>query len=191
MDQETTQQIQRRVLELLAQIRRRGARNLLHSLQDSDYFTAPASTRFHGNHKHGLMLHSYYVYLLLKEKNEKYGLNLAKESLIIVGLLHDLCKVNQYKENKLRNGERSKAKPYEYEDCMPLGHGVKSMRIIEQFIKLTDEEAMLIRWHMGSFDYDYKYNSAAVRTLAPAIIAVQTSDMEASAYLDKKIENER
>lgn len=140
----------------------------------------------------GLCEHSLNVMNLLKEKNERYSLNLSAESIIIIGLLHDICKVNFYKNSmKLRKNNENKweaYKTYVIEDEVPLGHGEKSCIIIQQFIKLTLEECMAIRYHMGPYIPKDEYqNLENAKNRFPIITAVHTSDLEASSYLEDTV----
>src|SRR3989344_431989 len=173
-----------RIRRLLLSTQRKGITDFVSWLEKSDFFIAPASTRFHCCKPGGLAEHSLNVYKLLREKNRRFRLGLKEESIIISSLLHDLCKIDCYSENILKNGERSETKLYNFDDELPLGHGSKSVYLASQFIRLSTTEALLIRWHMGGFDYEYKMNADFVRKLAPQITAMQCSDMEARAYLD-------
>jgi len=138
---------------------RAGAENLLEWLRSTDFFTAPASTRFHGAFDGGLVAHSLHVYENLEWQDPV--------SRAIVALLHDVNKANFYKpkwnNKKVYSSQGSKRdgggsfdwvqeKGYEIDDQLPYGHGEKSVYLIRKFIGLTDEEALAIRWHMGGFD---------------------------------------
>lgn len=186
----------RKIIELLSTVEREGMKYLIDYLvKRTDYFRAPASTKFHGNYEGGLAEHSLNVMELLKEKNERYSLNLSDESIIIIGLLHDVCKINFYKNSmKLRKNnvdEWEAYKTYVIEDEVPLGHGEKSCIIIQQFIKLTIEECMAIRYHMGSYVSKDEYkNLENAKNRFPLITAMFTADLEASAYLENVVEPE-
>ena len=139
---------------------REGADKLLEYLLNSDFFTAPASARFHLSEHGGLCQHSLNVYkrLLQTVKNEygeDYRDTVSDETIAICGLLHDVCKVNYYTVD-YRNVKEDNVwvkKPYfRVEEKFPYGHGEKSVFIVSQYIKLTAEEAMAINWHMGGFD---------------------------------------
>lgn len=172
----------RKIIKLLRKVRRKGIRKLITYLQEKDYFSAPASTRFHASHVGGLAEHSWSVYKLFRKKNKEFNLNLPEETVIICSLLHDLCKVGVYSERTLKNGEPSKI-PYELNEDLPLGHCTKSIFLIRRFIELTEEEALIIRWHMSWSDYEFKKHIEAVKKFAPAIIAFICADLEASTYL--------
>ena len=167
-------------------IHREGADALLEYLNRSDFFTAPASARFHGSHPGGLCEHSVNVYrclvdYLARERvQELYGLDYSAESVAIVALLHDACKIGCY-----RAGTR-KVPTFFYEDKLPYGHGEKSVYIVSGFMKLSREEAMAIRWHMGfSGSEDSRLVGQALRQY-PLAFALSTADMEASTFLESE-----
>ncbi len=138
-------------------IKRDGAENLLKWLEKSDFFTAPASTRFHGTHEGGLVEHSINVYERLKHQLEHSMLNgkYSDETIAIVGLLHDICKVNFYKKD-LRNvkvdGVWIQKEIWTIDEKVPIGHSEKSIILIQKFMDLTMDEIYAIRAHMGSWD---------------------------------------
>lgn len=178
-------------------IHREGSDKLLEYLlsSKSDFFTAPSSTRFHGCHEGGLVEHSLNVYECLKDylnrnrvKND-YQLNYSDESIAIVALLHDLCKINCYKQslrNKKVDGEWIQVPYYEFEDSLPYGHGEKSVYIISGFMKLTREEAFAIRYHMGFSGNEEVRNVGAAFQMYPLSFALSTADMEATYFLEKE-----
>ena len=141
-------------------IKRDGASALLDYLNRTDFFTAPASARFHMAEVGGLCQHSLNVYnRLLAAVKADFGDDYQKvysdETLAICGLLHDLCKVNYYVVEMRNVKEESgwvKRPFFKVEEKFPYGHGEKSVFIATQYIKLTPEEAMAINWHMGGFD---------------------------------------
>lgn len=151
-------------------VTRAGADKLLEYLLNSDFFTAPASAKFHLAEHGGLCQHSLNVYKrLLQIVQSEYGTNyrdvVSDETIAICGLLHDVCKVNYYAVD-YRNVKEDNAwvkKPYfKVEEKFPYGHGEKSVFIISQYVKLTAEEAMAINWHMGGFDERVKGGSFAL-----------------------------
>ena len=177
-------------------IHREGSAELLDYLENkSDFFTAPASARYHGAYEGGLCEHSLNVYhcladYLRRERvQELYGLDYSDESVAIVALCHDLCKIGCYKKS-FRNvkddatGQWSKVPSYTFDDPLPYGHGEKSVYITNGFIRLTREEAMAIRWHMGfSGPEDNRMVGQALR-MYPLAFALATADMEASYFLE-------
>ena len=128
-------------LELLKTVKRDGIEDLIKFLETSDFFKAPASTRFHGDYEGGLVAHSLKVYEILKHKvqNSVLEINIPEESIIIIGLLHDICKTNFYKTD-YRNAKNAlgvweKVPYYTVEDTIPYGHGEKSVMMITEYIK--------------------------------------------------------
>ena len=177
------------IVYLLRKVNREGIDKLIDFLERTDFFTAPASTRFHNNFEGGLAEHSLNVYNELKDLTKGAW---ADETLIIVGLLHDICKVNNYKV-EMRNkknpdtGVWFQEPYYTTEDLMPLGHGEKSVMIIQEFIKLTKEELYAIRWHMGGYEpkENYNYISAAYYKY-PLAVYTHMADLNAT-YIDETI----
>jgi len=177
-------------------ITREGADKLLEYLDSpqSDFFTAPASTRFHGAFEGGLLEHSLNVYYCLLDYLERdrvkdtYKMSYSKESIAICALLHDLCKVNCYvkgtRNKKDANGVWQTVPTFEYEDDMPYGHGEKSVYIISGFLRLTREEAFAIRYHMGFSGCEPQNNVGAVFEKYPLAFALSTADMEATYFLE-------
>ncbi len=177
-------------------ITRDGADKLLEYLlsSQSDFFTAPASTRFHGSYEGGLLEHSINVYYCLKDylKRDRvkdiYNLEYNDESIAIVSLLHDLCKVNCYVKGtrnvKDKAGVWQQVPTYEYSDDMPYGHGEKSVYIISGFLRLTREEAFAIRYHMGFSGSDPQNNVGSAFEIYPLAFALSTADMEATYFLE-------
>lgn len=179
-------------------IKREGADKLLAWLETSDFFTAPASTRFHGAHEGGLCEHSLNVYNRLFSRicnglgNEPCSCEERAESTTIVTLLYDLCKANfytvAYRNNKNEFGIWEKVPYYAVEEKLPYGRGEKSVYIISGFMRLTREEAMAIRWHMGGFDDSVKGGSYALSGAFeqyPLALMLHIADLEAT-YLDEK-----
>ena len=178
-------------------IHREGSAELLdYLLNKSDFFTAPASARFHGSYVGGLREHSVNVfrclvdYLARPRTREVYQLDYPMESVAIVALLHDLCKIGCYKAGtrNVKNdatGQWEKVPTFFFEDKLPYGHGEKSVYIISGFMRLSREEAMAIRWHMGfSGTEDNRLVGQAFQQF-PLAFALATADMEASYFLEK------
>lgn len=136
------------------QIQREGLEDLLSWLQKSDFFSAPASTKFHGAYEGGLCEHSLDVYRMALKTKEAYELDLSMESVAVAALFHDLCKVNFYKKdirNQKINGQWQEVPCYTVEEkyCFG-GHGSKSVFLVQQFMKLKTDEAAAINCHMGA-----------------------------------------
>lgn len=180
----------------LANIHRDGAEKLLDYLQNSDFFTTPASARFHLAEPGGLCQHSLNVFKRLKalvqqEYGKEYAKTISDETIAICGLLHDVCKVNYYVADtrNVKEGNEWVKKPYyRVEEKFPYGHGEKSVFIVSRYIKLTAEEAMAINWHMGGFDERVKGGSGALsEAFAKYKLALllHVADIEAT-YLDEE-----
>lgn len=179
-------------------IERDGSDKLLDWLEKSDFFTAPASGRRHSAYRGGLCQHSINVYkrfvkLLQSEYGDNWTKKVSPESVAVMGLLHDVCKVNTYVEDvkNVKNQETGKweQKPYfRYEDNLPYGHGEKSVYIISAFIKLSREEALAINWHMGEYDIRVKNGSFMMSDVYykyPICFLLHLADLSAT-YLDEK-----
>ena len=179
-------------------IHRAGADKLLEYLESpaSDFFTAPASTRYHGSREGGLCEHSINVYKCLKnylarpEVAAEYGLTYDSETIAIAALLHDICKVNCYKASQRNvmgpDGRWQSVPYYEFDDQLPYGHGEKSVYIVSGYMRLTREEAFAIRFHMGfSTEMDAR-NVGNAFAAYPLGIALYIADMEATYFVDDK-----
>lgn len=202
---------------LLKSTNRDGIDKLIEFIRKSDFYTAPASTRFHNCHEGGLLEHSLNVYDCLYNKvkstdvfkkalsdsaKEFWDTDDFEKTIVIVALLHDLCKMFMYeiemKNKKIYSDHGSKkdnqgrydwesVPGYTVNDRVPYGHGEKSVMMIEQFITLTKEERFAIRWHMGFTEPKENWNTlnAAIR-MYPLILAVHEADLEATYMLEKE-----
>lgn len=171
-------------------IKREGADKLMNWLDKTDFFTAPASTRFHANYEGGLCEHSISVYERLKELTD--GTAYTDETVALVSLLHDVCKVDFYKIDfrnvKNEHGQWVKMPYYTIDEKFPYGHGEKSVYIIQQFMKLTTEEAMAIRWHMGGFDTSVKggdYSQSTAFQKYPLAVFLNSADLISTFVYEK------
>lgn len=192
---------------LLRSCSRDGMDKLIEFIRKSDFYTAPASTRFHNCHEGGLLEHSLNVYDCLCSKKES-GIwqsildQISDESMIIISLLHDFCKTYtyeiEYKNKKVYSDHGKKSDSngrfdwetvpgYTVNDRFPYGHGEKSVMMIEQFIKLVPFERYAVRWHMGFTEPKESWNtlSSAIR-LYPLILAIHEADLEATYLLEKE-----
>ncbi len=179
-------------------ITREGADKLLEYLLSDkcDFFKAPASTRYHLSVEGGLLQHSLNVYDCLVDYmnrikvKEDFGLEFTDESIAIVSLLHDLCKINFYKielrNSKNEKGVWEKVPYFTIDDTLPYGHGEKSVYIISGFMKLTRDEAFAIRYHMGFSGTEEKNTIGRALEKFPLALAVSIADMEASFYIENK-----
>ena len=177
-----------RFISILGTVKRDGIAELMQWLEDSDFYTCPASTRYHGAHESGLVEHSLNVYDQAKRLLNAYPeIEVKEESVIISALLHDLCKVNFYvtekrnRKNDLGQWESYDTYSIKERFCFG-GHGSKSVFITQHFIKLTNEEAVAINCHMGANDGNtYVGNSYEQFPLAWIIHVAD----EAATYLDE------
>ena len=175
-------------MNYLEKLGRDGIENLLNFLEKTDFYTAPASTKYHNAFEGGLLRHSLNVYEALKElTNGKW----EESTIRIVGLLHDICKINMYKvdyrNKKDETGQWIKEPFYTTDDIMPLGHGEKSIMLISEFIKLSKEELYAIRWHMGGYEpkENYVYISKAYEKY-PLAVYTHMADLMATYILENR-----
>ena len=179
-------------------IHREGAEELLNYLLETDFFEAPASARYHSSCPGGLCRHSINVfeclwaYMKRKRVQEVYGLTgeaYSDESLAIVGLLHDLCKAGCYKAGfrnvKDEKGVWRQVPTYNFDDPLPYGHGEKSVYLIQKYMKLTDDEAFAIRFHMGFSGEEDNRNVGKVLAMYPLAFAATVADSEATYFMEK------
>lgn len=174
-------------IQTLESVKRPGMDKLLNWLEGTDFFTAPASTRYHGDYEGGLVQHSMNVYERLKQKTDGYD----PDTVAVVALLHDVCKANFYKKGmksqKDKEGKWQQVPFWGYNDQFPAGHGEKSVILIMRHIQLTDEEIMAINWHMGGFDnraHGASYDLSAAWEKYPLAVLLHLADMEAT-WLDE------
>lgn len=192
---------------LLFSTKRPGVEKLVEYIRKTDFYTAPASTKYHGCHEGGLLEHSLNVYkcLMAKKNSETWRevfQNITDENIIITALLHDLCKTNFYvvemKNKKVYSETGTKMDSngrydwvsvpgYSIEDKNPMGHGEKSVIMIMNFIKLVSNETYGILFHMGFTLPKEEWNtlSAAIQK-HPFILAVHEADLEATYLLEKE-----
>ena len=176
-------------------IKREGADKLLEYLMSpaSDFFTAPASARYHNSFEGGLCDHSVNVYECLlsyleSDRAKGFGFEYSRESIAIVALLHDLCKVGVYKKGfrnvKDEKGVWQRVDTFEYDDRLPYGHGEKSVYIINGYMRLTREEAFAIRYHMGYSSTEDPRNVSSAFEMFPLAFALSTADSEATYFIE-------
>lgn len=179
--------------QYFSHIRRKGSDLLWNWLEVNGFFTAPASTKYHGSYPGGLLRHSNNVYqrlLKLTMEEKKRGRKAEKhyhlETIAIVALLHDVCKMDLYKQEE--SGQQDEKPQYTYQNDFPCGHGEKSVIEIMRFISLTDEEILAIRWHMGGFDEAVRGGSRDMNNAfgkSKLAVMLHLADMMAT-YLDEK-----
>ena len=184
---------QSRFLDLCrSNIKRDGMDELLNWLSTSDFFTAPASSRYHGCYAGGLMTHSLNVYDCLVKELETAGLKekYSPETITIVSLFHDICKANFYKKgtrNVKENGQWTTKEVYEIDERFPCGHGEKSVIILQNFIHLDADEIYAIRAHMGGFDTSVKggdYFIGKIFERSKLSLLLHLADMKATYLLE-------
>ena len=176
---------------LLRTIKREGIEDLIEFIEKTDFFKAPASTRFHGDYEGGLVEHSLKVYEILKHKveNNIEPIKVSDDTIKIVALLHDICKANFYKID-YRNAKNAlgvweKVPYYTVDDTIPYGHGEKSVMMISEYIKLTPEEKYCIRWHMGFTEPKEQYGTIGLAYKKyPLALLTFEADLEATYFYD-------
>lgn len=182
-------------------INRKGSKEFLTWLEKTDFFTAPASTKYHGAYEGGLVQHSLNVYECFREeviaRAKKYsGVDKLdaeeEEKIAIMALLHDVCKVNFYskefrnKKNE-QTGQWEKVPYYTVNNKFNYGHGEKSVWLIQRFMRLTTEESIAIRWHMGEFDEAVKggsYDLSGAWTSYPLAMLLHVADLKATYLME-------
>ncbi|WP_283127964.1 hydrolase [Allofournierella massiliensis] len=177
---------------LSSQVQRHGVDKLLEWLAGTDFFRAPASTRFHGACEQGLVMHSLNVYQAFMDRFYEEGVD-NLESVTLCTLLHDLCKANYYKAGtrNVKNeatGQWEKVPTFNVEDQFPYGHGEKSVFLIERFVRLKPAEAVAIRWHMGGFDDAARGGSWAISQAYdayPLAVKLHMADLTATYLMEK------
>lgn len=192
----------------LAKVQRPGMDKLLEYIQKSDFYKAPASTKYHLAAPGGLLQHSLNVLdalrgLLSWRSDGAWEYRAAgkvvdaipDDSVIMMALLHDICKTHFYgtstrNQKNDNTGKWEKVPFYTVNDMMPLGHGPKSAMIIKQYTTLTSQEMYAIWHHMGRTG-DYENDAAVGKSIEmyPAVLALQTADMMASRFMEGEKEN--
>lgn len=178
-------------------VTREGAQELLKWIEESDFFEAPASSKFHLDVPGGLCEHSLNVCRNLKklyelEKQAHPELEIGMDKIVICGLLHDLCKANFYKTDfrnvKNEQGQWEKVPYFTTEEKDPWGHGEKSVMLIMKHMKLNDDEICAINWHMGGFDDRVRGGASKSISAAyekyPLAVLTQAADFIAT-YIDE------
>ena len=192
----------------LAKVQRPGMDKLLEYIQKSDFYKAPASTKYHLACPGGLLQHSLNVLDALRgllswrsDGNWEYRAagkvvdTIPDDSVIMMALLHDICKTHFYgtSTRNVKNdatGKWEKVPFYTVDDRMPLGHGPKSAMIVKQYTTLTSQELYAIWHHMG-MNGNYENDNAVGKSIEmyPAVLALQTADMMASRFMEDEKEN--
>lgn len=193
------QELKQKFKELLLNTypKREGMDNLLNYLEnETDFFTAPASTKHHGAEAFGLLEHSLQVYDKIEKLIESgvYQDNISPDSVVIAALLHDVCKANFYKiAYRWRKDDSNRWEQYptyEIDDQLPFGHGEKSVMLLQKYILLTNEEIAAINWHMAGFDSRAK-DYAGMMALSgamekfPLAVLLHMADLSATYFAKK------
>ena len=152
-------------MELMRKTERAGVEDMLKWLDTTDFYSAPASTRYHGSYPGGLVQHTLNVAYELKQLVDFYDIKIPKDSILICALGHDFCKINTYRETivnvppqRTKSGKWEQQQGYKKDEYLKLGHGAKSLSTLQDFITLKDYEKEAIYWHMGAFDLG-QYNN--------------------------------
>lgn len=186
-------------IELLLSTKREGIDNLIKWLEKSDFFEAPSSTVFHCNYPGGLLEHSLNVYNMAMKIYEDIhelnpNVNIDENSIKIAALLHDICKTNQYevtkKWRKDKNDKWEEYDTYIINDRFPVGHGSKSVIMLQTMIKMNAQEMAAICWHMGMFDVantlnsSTKYSYSTANEMFPLVSILQCADFLSAMTLE-------
>ena len=192
------------IINLLSSTNREGINKLISYLEKRDYFTAPASTQYHLSVVGGLAQHSLNVYKNMMELY--YGTDwwtlseytireqeVEHENIVIVALLHDLCKVDFYKSatrNVKENGSWKEVQVYMVDEKMQvLGHGSKSVIVAQQFIKLYFPEIQAISFHMGLQDDDKTYSGTVSNVYSTVKLALYTHIADLRATFEQDVDS--
>lgn len=177
-----------KIVELLTFTKREGIKKLIAYLEDGGFFESPASTKYHGCYAGGLADHSFNVYDLLTHWHSELklgealtsgqkSLEITDESLIIAGLLHDVCKMGAYLGDET---------PYKWNKGQPKGHATLSLERIKKFITLTELEEMMIKYHMGVYGLNEFYDEDDWQTGEYPLRGDHTNDKEMTKEESKK-----
>ena len=182
--------------------------------EETDYFTAPASSKYHSNYDGGLVVHSWFVYQAFEELFMPV-VKIRQTDIILICLLHDLCKTNFYKPyyRNIKEYDQKKwpkdikdknikydalgkfiwmqEKGYVIDDYFPYGHGEKSVKLIEKHMNLPDDMAMAIRYHMGPWQESDKNNVSKVFEKYPLAYMLHVADGYATYILEPQFVREQ
>lgn len=180
-------------------------------LAKADFFTAPASTRFHLSVEGGLCQHSLNVYTSAMQIDTAFNSGASRRSIAITSLLHDICKAGVYRKElknaKIYDKAVIEGRPkhaikhdkkgdfvwdlkeiYVFDDPWPFGHGSKSAYIVNSLMDLTDEEALAIRYHMGPYEEGDKDRCSKVFEQSKLALLIHFADMYASKVVEAENE---
>lgn len=179
-----------RFIEILKNTSKIGIVNVISWLESTDFFEAPASTQYHENYSGGLCEHSLKVYDAFLKLKDTFDLDISDESIAIMSLLHDVCKIECYHKEKknVKIGQNwTQVDYWKYDDANPIGHGHKSV-ILLQFhgLRLNELEMNSIIAHMNGFDKSDMFNSSSIYDKNELTIWLHLADFIAT-YKDRKI----
>ena len=185
-------------LELMNETGDPGVDSILDYLQNkTDFFEAPASSMYHLNVVGGLCRHSLNVYEQMVKLVDDRGFKVDKKSLIKVGLLHDVCKANFYNSSEKWHKPDGKTwasyQAWGIDEGLPLGHGEKSLAIVNRFLALTIGEMLAIRWHMGPWtpgvigDYATQKQFGNAKDKTKLIDLVHIADQIATGLIEEVV----
>lgn len=179
-----------RFIEILKNTSKIGIVNVISWLESTDFFEAPASTQYHENYSGGLCEHSLKVYNAFLKLKDTFDLDISDESIAIMSLLHDVCKIECYHKEKknVKIGQNwTQVDYWKYDDANPIGHGHKSV-ILLQFhgLRLNELEMNSIIAHMNGFDKSDMFNSSSIYDKNELTIWLHLADFIAT-YKDRKI----
>ncbi|MBO4243231.1 MAG: hypothetical protein J5883_08125 [Clostridiales bacterium] len=190
LTQEQIEENKKFIEEKLLSTGRNGMERLVTWLGNTDFYTAPASTKYHLHCKGGLALHSINVYNRLKAKVDEGLVDLKEDTVIITALLHDVCKANFYevqKRNRKIEGQWQEIEEWGVNDKLPIGHGDKSCFIIQSCIKISPEEYAMIRFHMGRESDSNNDPFSKAAAFYPAVAAIHTADLETAFIVESRM----
>lgn len=185
--------IKQRFINEVTQIERSGVLQLVEWLKTTDFFTQPASSRFHSNFTGGLVEHSLKVFDAAQRLSECWPVPVCPQAVRTCALLHDVCKIGAYVvQQRNRKNAKGQWESYDYfayaKVKNPFGHGEKSVRMLEKYIELSDEEALAIRWHMGAWGEGTNLGTVSEAMERPLVLLIHTADMVASKLLEEVVE---
>lgn len=193
LTEEQIKQNEQEYTNLLLSTERKGIDGLLRHLQtNTDFFTAPASSKFHNNFSGGLALHCLNVYKNFKALLDLKQIQMDEDSIIITSLLHDICKCNYYVKEQRNRKKDGKWESYDVwasskSLSIPLPHSARSVRMLRGFIQIKFIEELVIFYHMGPFggeDFEYRNLLKQVNGQYPQTLLFYTADL-ISSYLDE------
>ena len=182
---------------------RKGVEDVINFLRKSDFYVAPASSKYHSNYRSGLLDHSLIVLCLMSDfckvaiqQNPELAPKIEDSSIILTSLLHDICKTGLYTETIKYTKDSSTGNwisyvGYEINDGFPIGHGEKSVIMLQDIgLEMRIDEMLAIRFHMGYWGDpggDTTYSQRAATDMTPLVTLLQSADFSASTIMEKTI----